>query len=636
MDSRAAGMCLLFLPGLLFVLKPNKAVYTVIVITILLCMLMSPQLTTAWRIFSSGIGAGLFLTYFGLQLTDRDSPRVNWGKSAAMAVLASIIFRFLGNSLDYSITGNGKVIGWIIILFIPFLFWLSGVFKPDEIERRNESESEYGSWPKVLGIFSCIIFIYLVFASPGVIGRWTEGDLNKILFVAAMSILVFNEAKFSKIEPTRRNVIFVGIWNGLFVVLFIINIVIHRIAFPSLDDPTPVVVEASTEFSKYLSYLMLLLSPVIFLNLQWFTRSINPTKPSRIAPAFLVAALFVTLCIFMLIFSNTWGYVGKISRIFRNQFHLPFAIAGVVMILSYFSIKAVTDHKSEKRYWKTNIAGGLILIVLVFFYIHFVDTKRSLPTRSNANNQLTLMTYNIQQGVDLFGNKNFEGQLKRIKEIDPDILCLQESDAARISGGNSDVVRYFSEKLRYHSYYGPKTVSGTYGTAILCKFPLKDCRTVFTYSSKDEIGTAIATITFGDNIIKILNSHPAGDANSREEHIKMVIEETKEYENVIAMGDYNFRQDSPYYKSITKTLQDSWLSLYPNAIGEIDESMLDLSFKDWNRSSGQLLGNGKIDMTTRIDHIFLSSTFKVLEAQYLPAPESETDHPLYWAVVQIH
>ena len=39
-------------------------------------------------------------------------------------------------------------------------------------------------------------------------------------------------------------------------------------------------------------------------------------------------------------------------------------------------------------------------------------------------------------------------------------------------------------------------------------------------------------------------------------------------------------------------------------------------------------------MKNRIDHIFLSKDFKVVEAHYLPAPESGTDHPAHWAVVR--
>jgi hypothetical protein len=50
-------------------------------------------------------------------------------------------------------------------------------------------------------------------------------------------------------------------------------------------------------------------------------------------------------------------------------------------------------------------------------------------------------------------------------------------------------------------------------------------------------------------------------------------------------------------------------------------------------SSGLLLSDGRLDMTNRIDHIFVSRNFRVQEAFYIPAPESQTDHPVHWAVV---
>lgn len=277
------------------------------------------------------------------------------------------------------------------------------------------------------------------------------------------------------------------------------------------------------------------------------------------------------------------------------------------------------------------IATICVLMSFGFILIWSQDKKTS-----NTENisELTLMTYNIQQGVDFYGNKNFEGQLAMIEAIDPDVLCLQESDASRISGGNSDVVRYFAENMGFYTYYGPKTVTGTFGTAILSRFPLDSCRTIFTYSNKDEIGTSVAVISVGNKDITIINSHPAGKEKAKHEHIDLVAKLAKENALVIAMGDYNFRQDSPYYNKITGILSDSWLTLYPDAIGPVDHDKLDLSFENRNNSSGLLLENGKLDMKGRIDHIFLSKAFEVMESHYIPAPESETDHPAHWAIVR--
>ena len=50
--------------------------------------------------------------------------------------------------------------------------------------------------------------------------------------------------------------------------------------------------------------------------------------------------------------------------------------------------------------------------------------------------------------------------VKVLRELDADIIALQESDSARVSLNNNDYVRYFAEQLSYYSYYGPAPVAG--------------------------------------------------------------------------------------------------------------------------------------------------------------------------------
>ena len=641
MDSRALGILLLALPVLLFFVKHSKSTYFVIVSSMLLCIFLSPLIPTSLRIFSSGTGAGLFLLYLGLQLSDVTFPKVNWGQSAALATLISIVFRVAGHTLDISITGSTKFIGWILLLIAGFLFYR--ILKTYPKQKASHSElkeisAEKSSW---ITIWACIrglagsfIFIYFVLSSPGVLARWTEADYFTIHMVLSIIILGFVFIGYNKILSVKRPRLVLAIWNGIFLASFILNILLHRISFPTLKELAPIVVGETTIFSAVINYIMLVLSPVIFINIAWFTHFIKPINPQKVALPFLMAGGLIIVCIFMLIFTNTWGYVGSISKIFRNQFHIPFLIAGLFLILPYAFIKG--SYKVDKFSFfseRINKILASILVIVCCGFMFFGNKKPSYLETDNIS-ELTLMTYNIQQGVDFFGNKNFEGQLEMIQEIDPDVLCLQESDASRISGGNSDVVRYFAENLGFYTYYGPKTVSGTFGTAILSRFPLDSCRTVFTFSDKDEIGTAVVKIHVGNQDITLINSHPAGKEKAKHEHIDMVTALAKERSLVIAMGDYNFRQDSPYYKKITSILNDAWLTLYPDAIGPVESGKLDLSFQNRNKSSGVLLENGKLDMKSRIDHIFLSKAFQVVEAHYLPAPESETDHPAHWAVVR--
>ncbi len=637
MDSKALGILLLAFPVLLFFMKSNKLNYTIIVSLMLFCIVLSPILPTPLRIFSSGMGAGLFLLFLGLQFSDKNMPTANWGLAAAMATLASIALRVMGQSQDISISGHTLFVGWILALFTGSLFYrtIKVYLQSDGQQAQNDNEINSNSYfAEVLGLIGSVLLIYFAFSSPGVIARWTGSDyiiIHLVLGICILIVVFFGSARIMQFSNYR---FLLAIWNAIFLLLLIWSILSHRVTFLTSTELAPVVVGEESMIRHLVTYLMLILSPVVFINISLFSQNIKSNNPTKLALPFLLAVVLMITCIFMLIFSNVWGYVGSISRIFRNQFHLPFVMAGLLMILPFiFGNNKKQDIEAVN--WSPNWSKILSLLLGAVICFAVLSGKEKLVDPKNKNTkELTLMTYNIQQGVDFFGNKNFEGQLAQIVAINPDILCLQESDASRISGGNSDVVRYFAENMGFYSYYGPNTVTGTFGTAILSRFPLDSCRTIFTYSDKDEIGTSVAVISVCNQDITIINSHPAGKEKAKHGHIDMAAKLAKEHDFVIAMGDYNFRQDSPYYKKITGILSDAWLKLYPDAIGPVDIDKLDLSFQKRNNSSGLLLEKGKLDMKGRIDHIFLSKDFDVLEAHYIPTPESETDHPAHWAIVR--
>ncbi len=81
-------------------------------------------------------------------------------------------------------------------------------------------------------------------------------------------------------------------------------------------------------------------------------------------------------------------------------------------------------------------------------------------------------------------------------------------------------------------------------------------------------------------------------------------------------------------------MTDAWLAVYPDGIGQYQPMDLNSEFKDRNARSGRLLTDNRLDMSERIDHIFISKSFKVIQASYLPATESASDHPAHWVVVQ--
>jgi endonuclease/exonuclease/phosphatase family metal-dependent hydrolase len=256
---------------------------------------------------------------------------------------------------------------------------------------------------------------------------------------------------------------------------------------------------------------------------------------------------------------------------------------------------------------------GVVLLTLVWLGTLGTALKSSrVETVPPSAGSLKVMTYNIQQANDAFGERSFQEQLALIQEENPDILALQESDSARVSLNNNDYVRYYTGKLGYYSYFGPKTVSGTYGTAILSKYPLQNKRTIFSFSDQDEIGTAAAEVVIGGETFTVYNVHPAGSDTAMNAFAETILERSKGIDRVIILGDFNLRDYEGAYQLFANRYTNAWESVYPS---KISPDGIDMSGEN------------------RIDHIFISPDLEVRDPKYLLPPESATDHPVHWAEI---
>jgi endonuclease/exonuclease/phosphatase family metal-dependent hydrolase len=309
----------------------------------------------------------------------------------------------------------------------------------------------------------------------------------------------------------------------------------------------------------------------------------------------------------LLIFSNVWGYVA-VGPLLRNRFYLPFLLAGVGMLVPWL-MRQPGDSGNDPAQGRTVATVAMLLCILAM-----IGAVVRVPRLEQAKlkHNLTILSYNMQQGSHLDGDRNYRRQLELLRRLNPDIIGLQESDTARPSGGNVDAVRYFAESLGYHAYYGPGSIAGTFGAAILSRFPIGNARTFFTYSHSDEVGTAVAEIDVGGKTVAFFSSHPSGGHSVMNAHVDALKAEAVKYAHVIAVGDYNFTPQEPYFSSLSQLLQDSAAQLGEARINN---------------------HGGKPNLAGEIDHIFVSHDFRVLESHYLPPPDSQTDHPAHWSVV---
>ena len=139
---------------------------------------------------------------------------------------------------------------------------------------------------------------------------------------------------------------------------------------------------------------------------------------------------------------------------------------------------------------------------------------------------------------------------------------MQETDTNRIAGGNSDLVRYFADNLGYYSYYGPKTVAGTFGIALLSRYPIENPRTVYLYSEGEQTAAIMAQI----NGFNVVVTHLGNDGPIVQQ--QKLLQEIDGTSSVLAMGDFNFTPDTEQYRLTRTKLDDAWLLKWPQGVDD--------------------------------------------------------------------
>lgn len=616
LDEKALGVLFFFSPLLLLLFKHRTPGWLVWVAFFALAIGrgMLPYLDTTGSMLTTGIStaASLVLLPGVLVGTGHDSSHLRWldlAKGLALAVLASIFLRTVNFTLDISLSPGFAWVAWL--LAVVFGVWLWTTDSSTAIEHAKPGQGSASNARLTgagIGLMAVLVLVYFVFSSPGVMARWTEANYRGIVITTSfltlgwLALTLLRPGLFEKLSGWL-----LLIWNLIFTAALAGTILAHRVSFPVAPESQAMVVHAPLWHQQIPLVVLLLTFPVIYVDFALFARVLAGGANSlrRIVPGIFLGALLLVTLVFMNIFSNVWGYVEPVSLYFRGQFWLSFTLAAGIVTLSVLWLGGKVQFSGLVEAEHSAIRGllGVSGILFTGTLIGALLTDR-MPPISQPRTELVVMTYNIQQANDNSGQKAYERQLALIRQVNPDIIGLQESDSARISLGNNDYVRYYANKLGYYAYFGPTSVTGTYGTALLSKYPLENTRTIFTFSDKDEIGTATAEIVLGDRRFTTYNVHPDGSDTAMLVFAQDLAARVGGESSVIALGDFNLRMWEKPFQVILAKLKNAWLEANP----------------------GQ-------DQERWIDHIFFSHDLDVDEVVYLLPPESATDHPAHWATI---
>jgi endonuclease/exonuclease/phosphatase family metal-dependent hydrolase len=599
-----ASVALLFAPILLLFFRRGlkRPALLALAYVALACRLVAPFLPLNGKLVVSGLGLAALLVLLPAWLAGRAALRgKSLGQGLALAIVLSIFLRALGSGSDVSLTNP-----LLAILTVGLAGWL--LYSTD-LPGGDSSATVSNSFSRLtglsLGLAAVFVIIYFAFASPTVIARWTGFSYPVIVTVLVAALVLFAVLMASSRFVSLLTPRFVLAWNALFVLSMVLTILPHQIVFPAVQSAYPLDALPASALAALPLLIMLALSPIIIVDFILFARAIAAGRPSapQIGGAFTIAALFLLVMVLFHIFTSVYDYAPGIGPLFRDRFWFVYLLAGLGLSLPILLVRREQFDFQPADNQRPYIIVISALALGAIFAVAF-RTLRPLPQNTGS---LNVMTYNIQQGFDANGGKGLDEQLAVIRRINPDLLGLEESDTARIANGNVDAVRYFADQLHMYSYYGPTTTTGTFGIALLSKYPIQNPGTFFMASTGEQTATIHAQVTVSGKSYNIFVTHLGNDGPPIQ--LQNVLTRIQGLDNVITMGDFNFPPTTDQYALMTKTLSDSWLVKNPN---------------------GKVISGA--DTQSRIDFIFISPGLPVLNSDYIPGPAS--DHPALYTTIQ--
>lgn len=198
----------------------------------------------------------------------------------------------------------------------------------------------------------------------------------------------------------------------------------------------------------------------------------------------------------------------------------------------------------RKSWW---LSAVIVVIICFFFYWRYQSRnyKISLYEASKKDetvDHIRVGTYNIKlldkgNGMDQF--------VQEMKELQPDIICLQEVDQHTFRTGNIEMVKEMAEAAGYSYYYFYQTmwiIKGYYGIGILSKYPIIEVSSTQlpNYMLNEPRVLASAMIDLNGKPLSIYHTHLSfKEREVRKKQIDYISKEIQHKENTIFMGDFN-------------------------------------------------------------------------------------------------
>ncbi|RXJ04188.1 hypothetical protein DS745_02035 [Anaerobacillus alkaliphilus] len=211
---------------------------------------------------------------------------------------------------------------------------------------------------------------------------------------------------------------------------------------------------------------------------------------------------------------------------------------------------------------------GIIIVVILVISAstYFHEKLKAIYTwqtlgEHHFNGELTVVTYNIRYGKGLDGQVNLNRVIATLKDVNADIISLQEVERYSIRSNFYDQVRQIARDLDMNVLYFPSLAypGFYYGNVILSRFPIIDSEIIPFITSRENRSAIIGKILLPNSEeIYVINTHLGLDKAERLKAIHRIHQFIEGVNKpVFLTGDLNSTPSMMEYEIWTNYLQKS-------------------------------------------------------------------------------
>lgn len=222
--------------------------------------------------------------------------------------------------------------------------------------------------------------------------------------------------------------------------------------------------------------------------------------------------------------------------------------------------------------------------LIIGFYLALAIAATSC---SNKSDQLTIMSYNIHNGIGLDKITDYDRIGALIKEYQPDVVAIQEIDSATTRSGGEYVLGRIEEASGMYASFAPAIdfQGGKYGIGILSRQKPLDVKRLPLPGSEEPRALIIAE--FPDYVFAC--THLSLTEADRNASARIISEAAKEYSKPFFIaGDFNAEPESQFIQTITTVFTPLSGTVYPTFPADNPEIVIDYIMA-YNPTAGNII-----------------------------------------------